>query len=88
MTASYSGLSVSLFDRGERKTYFAPDLALKVQAVISEAMVELGQVAEPHPWTGNFAFALLQDDRTGQLTIAIEPESPRSDREFEENVTG
>jgi hypothetical protein len=88
MTATYSGLEVSVFDRGSRRTYFADDLAQRFQDLISEAMVELGQVFEPHPWEGNFAIALVKDDRSGRLTIAIEPESPRSDAEFAPRVTG
>lgn len=69
------GHEVAMFDE--------PDLAQRFQALISEAMVKTGKVFNEHPWEGAFAVVLATDERNGHLILGFEPESPRSDAEFE-----
>lgn len=69
------GHEVQMFDE--------PDLAGRFQALAAEAMVKCGLVFNEHPWEGAFAFVLATDPHTGHLIVGFEPESPRSDAEFE-----
>lgn len=77
-----TGYKIGAFGR-EVAMFDEPDLAERFQALISEAMVKTGKVFNEHPWQGTFAVVLGTDEHNGHLILGFEPESPRSDAEFE-----